>query len=112
MFGPFRANRDDPDSGASSTLSTSCGPAQYVTFFDADVIAARGCAPTEPVGRDSPGRTHHVDALWAALFGRCCYFLRTSFIPQHMSFAGAPPCQPTPATSMWSSSTRVSVAEC
>src|SRR5262249_41664685 len=35
-----------------------------------------------------------------------------SFIPQHMSFAGAPPSQPSPATSMWSSSTIVSVAAC
>jgi hypothetical protein len=29
-----------------------------------------------------------------------------------MSLAGAPPCQLTPATSMWLSSTMVSVAEC
>ena len=47
-----------------------------------------------------------------ALLECCPYFLRTSFIPQHMSFAGAPPSQATPATSKWSSSTRVSVAAC
>jgi hypothetical protein len=61
---------------------------------------ARGIAPTEPVGAKSLDRTQHVDALWAALLGRCSYFLRTSFMPQHMSFAGAPPSQPTPAISM------------
>ena len=40
------------------------------------------------------------------------YFFRTSFVPQHMSFAGVPFSQPVPFTSMWSSSTKVSVASC
>ncbi len=63
-------------------------------------------------GRDSLCGSQHVDALWAALLGRSSYFLRTSFMPQHMSFAGAPPSQATPAISKWSASTRVSVAAC
>jgi hypothetical protein len=74
-------------------------------------LAAQGFAPTERVGA-KPRQNQHVNALWAALLGHCCYFLRTSFKPQHISLAGAPPSQPTPATSMWLSSTMVSVAAC
>ena len=74
----------------------------------ADALA--NCA-LGPLGSGVPGAERLEESRAAdTLF--FCYFLRTSFIPQHISFAGAPFSQAVALVSMWSSSMMVRVASC
>ncbi len=67
---------------------------------DRRIKSREAAAPKEPGRRDGLCITVKIDARRAWRLGRFRHFLRTSFSPQHMSFAGPPSCQPTPATSM------------